>query len=675
MSVQSLQRLFSPQTVAVVGGRVAESVVVEMQKLGFTGEIWPVNPRRENMADIPCYTSLSELPAAPDAVYLGIPGDSVIDAVEQLAHMGAGGVICHASGFSELGEEGKQKSEALIAAANGMPVVGPNCWGILNLLNRAAMWPDFHGAIPVNKGVAIVNQSGNMAINYTMQRRGLPLAMVITLGNQLMIDANDCIEAFLEDDRITAIGLHIEGINDIERFSALAVRASQMGKPIVAMKTGSSEKGAHATISHTATLAGADNLYSALFKRHGVARVHSVPAFLETLKLLAISGPPTGNQIATLSCSGGEASLLADCVEPRNLQLPNLTADHAEKVRHTLNAFVDVTNPLDYHTFIWGDQDAMEATFGAMIAGKFDMTALILDYPREDRSRVTEYHIAVDAWIAATEANNGRTAIVATLPECMPEDVALKLVSKGITPFLGVNEFLDAFEASQAVRECDPAPICIAPNWPQNPVTLGELESKSMLADHGLTIAKSTITTVDRAAADAESLGFPVVLKVTGVAHKTEADGVKLGLINADDTERAAKELSTLSPELLLEKMIPTPVCELIVGVNRDPQFGLALVIGAGGILTELIQDSIPLLFPIHRRQIDEALTTLRINKLLTGFRGKIANRDAVIDAVEQVAQFAWENRETLLELDINPLMVGDQAVVADALIRIQQSH
>ncbi|MEM7193945.1 MAG: acetate--CoA ligase family protein [Pseudomonadota bacterium] len=672
MSASRLQRLFSPQSVAVLGGRVADSVVAEMQKLGFGGDIWPVNPNRADMAGIPCFKTLDDLPGVPDAVYLGIPGGAVVEVVEQLAKIGAGGVICHASGFSEVGDEGKARSKALIKAAGDMPVVGPNCWGVLNLMNRAAMWPDFHGAVPVESGVAIVNQSGNMAINYTMQQRGLSMAMLVTLGNQLMIDSNDCLEAFLDDERITAIGLHIEGINDLERFSKLAIRASELGKPIVALKTGSSEKGAHATVSHTATLAGSDKLYDALFKRHGIARVYSVPAFIETLKLMSIVGIPSGNRISTLSCSGGEASLLADRVEPRNLEFPDLTPEHTERVQATLNEYVDVTNPLDYHTFIWGDQPAMTATFGTMMEGGFDITALILDFPREDRSRVVEYHMAVDSWIDATKANNATTAIVATFPECMPENVALKLVSNGIVPFSGVEEFLDAFEAAQSTRNCSKQPIVISQGWPDNPTTLDEATSKKMLEEYGLTVAKSKLTTPYNAGADADELGYPVVMKATGIAHKTEAGGVKLNLRTKGDVHGAAVQLSKLSNELLIEQMIPTPTCELIVGVNRDPQFGLALIVGAGGILTELLQDSAPILLPTSRNQIDAALKSLKVDKLLQGYRGKTANREAVIDAIENVARFARDHASTLLELDINPIMVSDQATVADALIRIQ---
>ncbi|MBX2878650.1 MAG: acetate--CoA ligase family protein [Granulosicoccus sp.] len=673
MSATRLARLFSPQSVAIVGGRVAESVVEEMQKIGFEGDIWPVNPKRADMGGIPCFPSLDALPAAPDAAYLGIHRDASVEAIATLSAMGTGGVICHASGFAEMGNEGKTKSAALIKAAGDMPVVGPNCWGLLNLMDKAAMWPDFHGAIPVKSGVAIVNQSGNMALNYTMQKRGLDIALVVTLGNQAMIDANDCIEVFLADERIRAIGLHVEGLNDLPRFSKLAILARNMGKPIVAFKTGVSEKGAYATVSHTATLSGSDDLYDALFKRYGIARVHSIPVFLETLKMLSVIGTPSGNSLATLSCSGGEVSLVADSVANRNLSLPDLTQEHAERVKATVNEFVDVRNPLDYHTFIWAQREAMTATFGAMMSGGFDLTALILDYPRSDRSRYEEYDIAIDAWIDATRKTDAKTAIVATLPECMPEEIAIKLAQQGIVPFLGVEEALDAFAAAQVSHGETILPLASQHLQSESTRTLDEAESKSLLAEFGLPIANGKVVPADEAVNIAGKITFPVVVKVTGIAHKTESDGIRLNLRNVDQLKQAVSELSAISDRLLVEEMTQDAICELIIGVHRDPQFGLALVIGAGGVLTELIADSTSLLLPTQRAEIDRALASLKVNRLLTGFRGKHADRDAVIHVIEQVAEFANTFHDTLHELDINPLIVSQQGkgvTIVDAFIR-----
>ena len=678
MASQSLHRLLSPRSVAVIGGRVAESVAGELLKLGFAGDIWPVNPKRETMAGLACFASLDELPGVPDAAYIGVSREAAIAAARALHAMGAGGAICHAAGFSELGDGGTALSDGLIEAAGDMPVIGPNCWGVLNLLDRSALWPDYHGCKPVERGVAILSQSGNMAINFTMQARALPIAMVITVGNQTVTDINDMIEALLDDERITAIGIHTEGIADVARFSRIACAAHTKGKPIVALKTGASEKGARATISHTATLAGGDRFYDALFARTGVARVHSVPAFIETLKLLSLAGPLPSGRITSLSCSGGEASLMADAVEKRShLSLPDLSPDETLSVRATLNQFVDVANPLDYHTFIWADFEAMKQTYAAMMQVDADMACLVYDIPRADRADTAQYDIGLDAWISAKQETGSAACVIATLPECLPEATAIRLHEAGITPLFGLDEALDAMNGAAAIAHCSPRPLP-SPSVSSSPAsTLSEHASKKRLAQAGLRIPKAMSCAISEAGSAAGSIGFPVALKASGIAHKTEVGGVVLNLATPGDVQAAADAMSAITSTVLIEEMITGSVCELIVGVTRDPQFGLALVIGAGGILTELLADSATVLLPASRAAIATALASLKVSHLINGYRGRSGDLAAALDAIETIARFATDNATTLEELDINPLMVlapGKGAIAADALVRMHES-
>ncbi|MDH3741682.1 MAG: acetate--CoA ligase family protein [Hyphomicrobiales bacterium] len=672
----SLTRLLSPKTVAVIGGRVAESVIVEMDKLGYTGDIWPVNPGREKMAGRKCFASVADLPQAPDCAYVAVSRAATIETLAALAEISTGGAIAHASGFSEVGEEGAAMTADFIAAAGDMPVLGPNCWGVLNLFDKAALWPDFHGAEPCDKGVAIVNQSGNMAINYTMQRRGLPLGMVVTLGNQAMLDANDCLEAFLDDDRISAIGLHIEGLNDLARFSELAIRAQRIDKPIVALKTGTSAKAARAAISHTATMVGADDLYDALFRRHGIARAHSVPGFLETLKLLSVTGRLKGNRIASLSCSGGEASLIADAAERRGLMFPDLSNAQTERIRATLNEFVDVTNPLDYHTFIWGKADELTATFAAMMRGSFDITALIIDYPRADRSRYDEYDMAIDAWIAAKDETRAKTAIIATLPECLPEPVAIKLMANDVVPFAGMDEALDAIKAASGLAAAASNNRLTAPGPPPAAaMNRDEWASKLLLAEHGLQVPRGIASAANKAAKAVGDLAYPVVVKALSarLAHKTDRGAVRLNLKNRIDVERAAEAMQAYSTKVLVEEMVVDGVAEMIIGIDRDPQFGLFLMIGAGGTEVELWKDTTTILLPATKPEIEAAVRSLRIWPLLNGYRGRPkGDLESVVNAIANAARFAEANAAKLAELDINPLIVrpeGKGAIVADALI------
>jgi len=677
MQSPGLDRLLSPRSVAVIGGRVAESVAGEMLKLGFPGEIWPVNPKRGTMAGLSCFASLDDLPGVPDATYIAVSREATVETVQKLREMGAGGAICHAAGFSELGAGGGALNDALIDAAADMPVIGPNCWGVLNLLDRCALWPDFHGCEPVERGVAILSQSGNMAINFTMQARALPLAMVITVGNQTVTDTGDLMEALLNDERITAIGIHTEGIADIARFSEIACKAHARGQPIVALKTGASEKGARATISHTATLAGSDQFYDALFARTGVARAQSVPGFIETLKFLSETGPlPTG-RITSLSCSGGEASLVADAVAKRScLSLPDLSSGEAASVRATLNEYVDVANPLDYHTFIWADFAAMKRTYSAMMRVDADLACLVYDIPRADRADTAQYDIGLDAWIAAKQETGSAACVIATLPECLPEATAIRLRDANITPLSGLDEALDAINAATAIGNTSPSPVP-APDISASPaIVLTEHASKVLLASAGLPVPKSATCKTADAAASARSIGFPVALKATGIAHKTEAGGVALNLMTPQQVHTAADAMSHMAAEVLVEEMITGAVCELIIGVTRDPQFGLALVIGAGGILTELLGDTAMLLLPTSPADIAAALRSLKVSRLIEGYRGRTGDLAATLNAIEVIAKFAADNAAALEELDINPLMVlepGKGAIAADALIRIRR--
>ena len=240
----SLRRLFSPRSIAVFGGGAAAEVVRQCQKLGFDGDIWPVHPRREELEGLPCYPSVAALPAPPDASFIAVPREGTVQIVSELAQRGAGGVVCYASGFAEVGGVGVDLQHQLVKAAGDTALLGPNCYGMLNYLDGVALWPDQHGGERVQRGVAIVTQSGNIGLNLTMQRRGLPLAYLITVGNKAGASIEQCVDALLQDDRVTAIGLHIEGLDDVAAFSRVALKALRLKVPLVALKSGSSVLGA-----------------------------------------------------------------------------------------------------------------------------------------------------------------------------------------------------------------------------------------------------------------------------------------------------------------------------------------------------------------------------------------------------------------------------------------------
>ncbi|MDA3004902.1 MAG: CoA-binding protein, partial [Actinomycetota bacterium] len=380
MADQLLSRTLNPRSVALFGASPAQSVIEQCQKLGFTGQLWPVHPTRESIAGVKCFESIADLPSAPDVAFVAVNRNATIDVVKQLAKMGAGGAVCYASGFAESGTQsdvnGAVLQQRLIEAAGEMPLLGPNCYGYINALDGVALWPDQHGCKPESFGAAIVSQSGNVGLNLTLQQRGLNLAYMVTVGNQAVAGVEDCLEVFINDSRVTSIGLFIEAIVDPVRFARLAHYAAQRNLRIVALQTGRSEAGALIAASHTASLAGRRRAYEALFARCGVAMVESPTELIETLKLLNQGGALTGNKLVSLSCSGGEASLVADLSEKTSLRFEPFSDEQHQRISATLTELVTVGNPFDYHTFMWGDRVAIANTFAEVMNGPQDATML-----------------------------------------------------------------------------------------------------------------------------------------------------------------------------------------------------------------------------------------------------------------------------------------------------------
>lgn len=679
-----LERLLRPRSIAVFGGREAERAVEQCQRIGYTGEVWPVHLSRVEVCGLRCYRGVNELPQAPDAAFIGVNRHASVTIARALAEQGCGGAVAYASGFAETGDgEGQALTAALIEAAGDMPVLGPNCYGFINYLDGALLWPDQHGGRRVERGVAVIAQSSNIAINLTMQRRGLPIAYMVAPGNQAQTDVAEVIRGVLGDDRVTAIGLYIEGIGEARALEGALGLARERGVPVVALKAGRSEQARAATLSHTASLAGSDRAMDAFLQRLGVARVHTLAHLLETLKLLHVHGPLPGSNLCSMSCSGGEAALIADAAQGRALRFPPLDATVRDRVQRSLGELVSVANPLDYHTFAWGDEAALRRTFTAMLGGGFDLSLLVLDVPRTDRCDATHWRVSADALVTAARATGAKAAVVSSLAESLPESWATDLMQQGIAPLCGFSEALVAVEAAAFVGRrwrIPPAPALLGPNGVESEgFVIHEWEAKRRLAGCGLCVPPGRLCTDARTAARAAAaLGYPVAVKVAGQAHKTDIDGVRLGLRTASAVQEAAHELSRGgSNSVLVERMIEDAVAELVVGVTCDAQFGALLTIGAGGVWVELLRDTVSLLLPTQEAEVRAALDSLRIAPLLQGYRHRAAgDTDAAVTAVMAVARFAEAHQGHLRELDVNPLLVrpvGRGAVAADAVMVMGQ--
>ena len=672
-----LGRLLSPDSVAVIGGGAwCESVVRQCIATGFGGPVWPVHPSKPEIGGVAAFADLGDLPGIPDAAFIGVNRSATVEIVRRLSAAGAGGAVCFASGFLEAAAEtgdGAGMQAALLEAAGAMPILGPNCYGFVNYLDGVALWPDQHGGARVESGVAILSQSSNIAINLTMQARALPIAYMITVGNQAQTGFAALGEATLSDPRVTALGMLIEGVGDLRAFEGLAAAARRLGKPVAALKTGKSQSARAAAISHTASLAGSEAGGRALLARLGIAQADSLSQLLETLKLLHFAGPLASRSIAAASCSGGEASLVADCAQGRDLTFPPLSDAQRAALREALGPMVALANPLDYHTFVWRDVPKMAQTFSAMASGDAALAIIVADFPRPDRCDPSDWDCILEAAGRAVDSASAPVALVATLPETMPEAVAQRAIAAGLAPMHGLDDAIAAAEAAAWLGRprADPAPLLL-PGDPAAPHTLGEAEAKAALKAHGVAApACASAATPQEAAEAARRIGFPVALKGVGAAHKSEAGLVALSLGAPQEVAEAAGRMRC--DGYLVEEMITGAVAELLIGVVRDPAHGYALTLAAGGVLAEILDDAATLLLPVRAEEALDALGGLRIGGVLRGHRGASgADMEAIARTILAVQDYVAAHAGRIEEVEINPLLcMPAGAVAADALVRV----
>ena len=675
MSTKSrLSRLFSPKSVAVVGGGVwCRSVIEQLIKIGYKGKIFPVHPFKEEILGIKSFKDLEDIPAIIDATFIGVNRNITIEVVKQLNSLNAGGAVCFASGFLEA-EGDKQGSgelqKSLIEAAADMPILGPNCYGFINYLDHAALWPDQHGGTTVDKGVAILTQSSNIAINITMQTRGLPISYIMSVGNQASLGFSEIGMYLLSDPRVTALGLHIEGVGDLKAFEELTTKARKMGKPIVALKVGKSAEARRAAQSHTASLAGDAQSAKSLFKRLGIAEVDRLEVLIDTLKIFHSYGPLSSKNVRSLSCSGGEASLVSDLAQAYGIQFPKLEKENISELRSVLGEMVALSNPLDYHTYIWGDINAMASTFIAMMRHHNGITIIVVDFPRDDICDPSAWNCVITAAKMAKKSENKPLALVSTLSENIPEHVSFELLESNIITLHGLDTALAAISVSSINQTVvNPKPIFLS-NPTGKSILVDEYDAKKSLEKYGLKVPNTEKCLVGDAHLVSDQIGYPVVIKALGSAHKSELGEVFLNLENQKSVKEALRKIS--KKHVIVEKMIGDAVVELLVGIVHDPAHGMLLTVGAGGVLTEILSDTSSILLPSSKSEVLDCFNQLKISKIAKGYRGALGvDINQIIDAIMKIQDFVLDNRDKLFEIEINPLIVTtSEVIVADALIR-----
>src|SRR5271155_403174 len=635
MPTMDIRLLIAPRSIALVGaGAWTDAVAAGNAAIGYSGSIWRGHPSRASTAAAAYYRSVAELPGTPDATFVAVPNHEAPAVAGALAALGAGGFVCFSAGFAETGTEaGRRLNEELAQSAGALPYLGPNCYGFVNFFDRVAMMPDQIVGESPERGVALLCQSGTIALTLTFNHRSLPIGCLFTVGNQARLAVEDLIEILCDDPRVTAFGLYLEGIKDPQRFARAADLARLARKPIAVIKSGRTEAAARTARSHTGALAGADQVFESFCRQAGIARCDTLGTLCETLKLFHVGGPTGGNKVLVMGASGGDMAMTADVSRHLELDFSPIPVAPAAALGALLTERVTIANPFDIHTYLWFDPPALQQVFSEVLHAGYDAAGFMVDCPPAHKADTASFDAVIDAFITASRGAPTRAAVIASLPETLGASARQRCLAGGVTPLQGQREALEAlalaggvgtaWRASPIVTLHLPPPTAAA----QQIETLGEQQAKLELSAFGLTIPRGKIVPAGAASQAAAELGFPVVIKAAAanLEHKTELGGVALNIRTKAEAAAAAERLAKLSPNLLVEEMFTDGVAEILVGIIVDAQFGQVLVLGAGGVFAEIMADSVSLLPPWTRDAITTGLRRLTIAKLLDGYRGKPA--------------------------------------------------
>ncbi|MEO0818944.1 MAG: acetate--CoA ligase family protein [Pseudomonadota bacterium] len=686
-----LDAIFRPQRVAFVGGSNLAAALRYHRELGFAGETWVVNPRHATLGGYPCHADAADLPEAPDLAFIAIRREAAVPAIAALRDRGCRAVICNAAGFAEMGAEGAVLQDALTEALGPMAALGPNSIGIVNFVDPMAAIMDHFGIRPAASGVAVISQGGGILCDAAFADRSLAITHLVGCGNQARHGVADCADYLLDDPRVSAIGLAFEGIRDIVALRRAAAKAARLGKPMVALKLGRTAEGAKAAATHTASMAGADATWEALLARLGIVSTSSESVFFETLKLFQSGQVPRGRRVLVTAASGATGVMLADHLSKAGFALPQPDDATAARLRTHLPAIASPGNPQDVTMAAWNDRPRQEAIYAAHLDAGYDIALMVQNYPREGMWDIAEYAAQVEALAAAAAGKPVAAFQLAPLVDCFPEEAREQTSRLGLAPMQGLEECIAALDHAVVWRERREALLDDGPErliLPDGPTPaaaaerLDEAAAKALLREAGVPVPDGRVVAPADAAAAAAEIGFPVALKALDprLLHKTEAGAVRLGLADAAEVDAAVRamraDMAERAPDIplaqvLVEAMAPAPVAEIMASVTRDPAIGPVMMIAGGGVEAELWGDRALLAAPFDRAGIARCFESLRVAQRVAGWRGRPAgDREALLDALEAIARLAGPGPAAATEIEINPIMVGRQGVLAvDAVL------
>jgi acetate---CoA ligase (ADP-forming) len=677
--------LLAPRSVAVVGatsrpGSYADETLRNLKRLGFAGRVWGVHPTRQRVHGRTCVPTVADLPEPVDAVVVAIPAPGVPEVIEQAGARGCGGAVVYGAGFGET-PDGVALEQALreAAARHDLPVCGPNCDGIVSFPARAAIWGDALVAREAGH-VAVVSQSGNVAVNALASVRGLRLHTVVSCGDRAVVDSSDWLAALAEREGVRSIALFLEADGDGPRLCEALARCADAGVGVAVLKVGASTAGASAAAAHTGAVAGDHAAFRALIEEAGGAWADDVHDLLELAKALAVPGarPRGPGGLAILTCSGGDSGLGADEAARLSLDLPSLAPATRERLSALLPPAATVANPLDYTALIWGEVHTLRDTVAAVGEDPgIDHVLVFYDQPPGLEGPVRESWDNVREGIrAGSAASPVPTLVGSTLPELLDDAAAWELSQAGVAAVAGLRTALRCAAAlrrppGDAARLRD---IAAAAAQSTPGTWLDEASAKTMLATAGIRVPPGQIARDEDDAAEIFArLGRPVALKLVaeGLLHKTESGAVALGLDDERNVRWAFRDLARANghdSRVLVEAMAP-PGVELLVSARRDAVVPV-LTVGLGGVWTEVFADAVVVPLPADAQRVERALRSLRSAPLLTGgLNGATLDVTGAAELAARAGALLLEQHLELIEL--NPVIVSPRGAVAvDALVR-----
>lgn len=688
--------IFNPRSIAIVGASTEPSKtggrpVYMLQKHGFAGAIYPVNPKVDQVQGLPAFASLDALPVVPDLVLVAVPGAAAVAALEQAAALGVGAAIVLSAGFAESGAEGEalQQRVTEIARQSGMRIVGPNCLGAVGVRARAigTFSIALEQEMPKEGGISIVSQSGNIgsAALGLLADSGVGLARFIATGNEADVQASDAIGWLADDDETRVILCCLETCRDGPRLTDALARAFAAGKTVVVLKIGTSEAGQKAALSHTGGMAGSDRVFDAVFAKYGAVRVRSLEELVEvgaaadTIGARRIGSQPSA---ALIAASGGFGVMMADAASANGIDV-NPLSDDAQARIHSFLPLAATANPVDATAQMSANPDVLESLLDAVMADDANTVVCLMLAMAMGIPRLRSVYTDVLARISARYPQK-------TLAACIsgPVDAVADLRAMGIACFPSIDATMRGLAALGRIehaRRYPPAHAgAVQPAPLTESATRNEAGAKAALSAAGLPFLKEAVArSADEAARAAEDLGGALAMKILSpdIQHKSDIGGVALNVAGPDQAraafERVTAAAARHAPEARIDGVLIAPMVsggtELILGTVTDPFFGPVVMVGLGGIFAEIFQDSALRLAPVTDDQALEMLRELKAFALLDGARGRPpADVQAAAQAVAALSRFAVRHADTVAEIDINPLLVresGQGAIALDALI------